>query len=96
VDVQTATISKSGNACSAGMWEIEAKPRLGLAPTMPTRILLAMATVSFRSQFIVARTLSRSQGFGKPQNISCHCEAHSDHTTFRFHHVARQIALLGS
>src|ERR1700681_3720079 len=41
--VQTAVISNSGSACNAGIWAIEANPRCGLAPTIPTRILLPVA-----------------------------------------------------
>jgi hypothetical protein len=37
--VQTAVISNSGSAFRAGIWAIEAKPRFGLTPTIPTRIL---------------------------------------------------------
>jgi hypothetical protein len=37
--VQTAVISNCGMARSAGIWAIEANPRLAPAPTIPTRIL---------------------------------------------------------
>jgi hypothetical protein len=36
-------ISKSGSDSKAGTWAIEAKPRLGFSPTMPTRILVFVA-----------------------------------------------------
>jgi hypothetical protein len=41
--VQMAVISKPGSACEAGVWAKEANPRLGFAPTIPTRILLLVA-----------------------------------------------------
>ena len=41
--VQTAWISNSGSAFRAGIWAIEANPRSGLTPTIPTRILLFVA-----------------------------------------------------
>jgi hypothetical protein len=41
--VHTAAISKSGSAHSAGIWAIDANPRFGLNPTIPTRILLLVA-----------------------------------------------------
>src|SRR5580704_19310220 len=34
------------------MWEIEAKPRFGLPPTIPTRILSAMVAVPLLSRLI--------------------------------------------
>jgi hypothetical protein len=38
--MQTALISKCGSACKAGIWAMEANPRLGFTPTIPTRISL--------------------------------------------------------
>lgn len=43
---QTALISKSGIAWRAGIWAMEANPRLGFAPTIPTRIFLVVAMAS--------------------------------------------------
>src|SRR5262249_7065122 len=48
--VQTALISKSGSVCRAGIWAIEAKPRSGLTPTIPTLILLRFAMDASRNQ----------------------------------------------
>jgi hypothetical protein len=42
--VHTTTISNSGSACKAGLCAIDANPRFGLSPTIPTRILLLLAT----------------------------------------------------
>src|SRR5580704_9244405 len=41
--LHTALISKSGSSCRAGIWAIDANPRLGFAPTIPTRIFLLVA-----------------------------------------------------
>src|SRR5215472_3100333 len=43
-------------ACNAGICAIEANPRLGLNPTIPTRILLLSATVSSTSHRGTCRT----------------------------------------
>jgi hypothetical protein len=76
------------------MWEIEAKPRFGLAPTMPTRILLAMDTVSFQSRFILARTLFRSSDFGKPPGAPAFSCIAANLGTTRSGHVALTNCLI--
>src|SRR5207302_3997102 len=57
--VHTALISNCGSACNAGIWAIDANPRCGFAPTIPTRILLLVAIRPSRRYF-------RSSSFADP------------------------------
>src|SRR5213595_3059098 len=65
--VDSAVISKSsGSDCKAGMCACTAHPRSGLAPMMPTRILLAepLFTFMFFSFSAIASTLRPGQSPG--------------------------------
>ena len=48
--------AKAESACNAGICAIEANPRWGLNPTIPTRILLLSATASSTLQRGTCRT----------------------------------------